>query len=81
MVRVEDDILVSAYQGACFLIFPSLMEGFGWPVVEAMASGCPVITTGEPPMNEVGGDAAIYISRCPSPSERSSWRRNVPWSM
>ena len=75
LVRVEDDLLVSAYQGACYLIFPSLMEGFGWPVVEAMASGCPVITTGEAPMNEVGSDAAAYIPRCPSPSERSSWAK------
>jgi glycosyltransferase involved in cell wall biosynthesis len=43
------------------LIFPSLQEGFGWPIAEAQACGCKVITTGRPPMTEVGGDAAIYI--------------------
>jgi len=47
------------------LLFPSLAEGFGWPIAEAMASGCPVITTGEAPMTEVGGDAAFYIPRQP----------------
>ncbi len=43
------------------LIFPSLQEGFGWPIAEAQACGCTVITTGRAPMTEVGGDAAIYI--------------------
>jgi glycosyltransferase involved in cell wall biosynthesis len=43
------------------LIFPSLQEGFGWPIAEAQACGCSVITTGRAPMTEVGGDAAIYI--------------------
>jgi glycosyltransferase involved in cell wall biosynthesis len=43
------------------LIFPSLQEGFGWPIAEAQACGCKVITTGRAPMTEVGGDAAIYI--------------------
>jgi glycosyltransferase involved in cell wall biosynthesis len=45
------------------LLFPSLAEGFGWPIVEAMACGCPVLTTGEAPMTEVGGEAARYIPR------------------
>lgn len=43
------------------LIFPSLQEGFGWPIAEAQACGCKVITTGRAPMIEVGGEAAIYI--------------------
>ena len=43
------------------LIFPSIQEGFGWPIAEAQACGCKVITTGRAPMTEVGGDAAIYI--------------------
>jgi glycosyltransferase involved in cell wall biosynthesis len=43
------------------LIFPSLQEGFGWPIAEAQACGCKVITTSRAPMTEVGGDAAIYI--------------------
>src|SRR5690606_7438514 len=48
-------------------------EGFGWPILEAMASGCPVITTGEAPMSEVGGKAAFYVSKLQVDSEQE-WR-------
>ena len=54
-----------AYNGASVLLFPSLAEGFGWPIAEAMASGCPVITTGEDPMTEVAADAAFLIPKMP----------------
>jgi glycosyltransferase involved in cell wall biosynthesis len=63
---LNDDIVKLAYSAACLFLFPSLAEGFGWPIAEAMASGCPVITTNKAPMIEVGGNSAIYISRCPS---------------
>ena len=43
------------------LIFPSLEEGFGWPVLEAQACGCAVFATGRAPMTELGGDAAVYF--------------------
>ena len=43
------------------MLFPSFQEGLGWPILEAQACGCPVATSGRSPMNEVGGDAAIYI--------------------
>ncbi len=49
------------------------MEGFGWPIAEAMASGCPVITTDNAPMNEVGGNAAVYIKRCPENDKLLLW--------
>ncbi|NCD68389.1 glycosyltransferase [Mucilaginibacter agri] len=62
----DDAFVKQAYTGASLFLFPSLAEGFGWPIAEAMASGAPVITTGEAPMNEVGGNAAFYISRRPS---------------
>ena len=52
-----------AYCAASLFLFPSLAEGFGWPIAEAMASGCPVLTTGEAPMNEVAGDAGFFIPR------------------
>ena len=51
----------AAYSLASLLIFPSIAEGFGWPIAEAMACGCLVLTTNEAPMTEVGGDAAYYI--------------------
>lgn len=69
--RYKDDILVLsgkdnefvryAYQGATVFLFPSLSEGFGWPVAEAMACGCPVVTTDEEPMSEVAGNAGFLI--------------------
>ena len=42
-------------------IFPSLCEGFGWPIIEAQACNALVFTSNREPMTEVGGDAAIYI--------------------
>lgn len=63
--NVSTATLVAAYQGASALIFPSLAEGFGWPIAEAVACGCPVITTNTAPMTEVGGDAAFYLPPMP----------------
>jgi glycosyltransferase involved in cell wall biosynthesis len=58
---VSHDDLCAIYSAAELLLFPSLQEGFGWPVIEAQACGCRVLTTGRPPMNNVGGDAAAYL--------------------
>jgi glycosyltransferase involved in cell wall biosynthesis len=60
-VGLGNEELQALYGNALALLFPSLEEGFGWPVLEAQACGCPVITTGRPPMSEVAGDAAIFI--------------------
>jgi glycosyltransferase involved in cell wall biosynthesis len=54
-------------------LFPSLAEGFGWPLIEAQACGCPVITTDEPPMNEVAGKAARCLPRLRSPADLDAW--------
>ena len=71
---LNNEDLSYAYIGASLLLFPSLDEGFGWPIAEAMASGCPVITTDHAPMTEVGGNAALYISRRPNnASYVSAW--------
>jgi glycosyltransferase involved in cell wall biosynthesis len=53
--------LRALYSGATGLIFPSLQEGFGWPIIEAQACGCPVFTSNILPMTEVGGHGAVYI--------------------
>lgn len=58
---VNDEDLARLYSGALGLIFPSRYEGFGLPVLEAMACGCPVVTTREASMPEVAGDAALYM--------------------
>jgi glycosyltransferase involved in cell wall biosynthesis len=55
---LSDDDLRAAYAGAVALVYPSLMEGFGLPLVEAMACGCPIVC--DPAMREVTGDAAFY---------------------
>lgn len=66
-----------AYTAATLFIFPSLAEGFGWPIAEAMASGIPVITTGDAPMTEVAGDAAFLLKRKPlSSPEEQEWTIN-----
>ena len=58
---VANEDLRALYSTATMMLFPSLQEGFGWPIVEAQACGCPVATSNSSPMNEVGGEAAIYI--------------------
>ncbi len=58
---VSDATLVRAYQRADALVLPSRIEGFGFPVLEAMAAGCPVVSTDVTSLPEVGGEAALYF--------------------
>jgi len=80
--------VASLYRGAIALIFPSLLEGFGLPILEAMACGTPVITSNRSSMAEVAGDAAVLVDPedvesiaaaisqlMEHPSEREEWRR------
>ena len=62
VVNPSTPALRALYSLAKIFVFPSWQEGFGWPILEAMACGCPVVTTGRPPMTEVGGSAAIFIA-------------------
>ncbi|MDR3710541.1 MAG: glycosyltransferase family 1 protein [Capsulimonadaceae bacterium] len=66
---VPDDDLPSLYGTADALAFPSLYEGFGLPVAEAMACGCPVICGNTSSLPEVAGDAAILVS----PTDEGAW--------
>ena len=59
--HVERDELAALYRGAACLVFPSRYEGFGLPVVEAMASGTPVVATTAGAIPEVAGDAAVLV--------------------
>lgn len=58
---LSEEQLASHYKGALALLFPSLYEGFGLPILEAMSYGCPVITSNMSSMPEVGGSAALYV--------------------
>ena len=73
-VDLTDDKLACAYSGAEALVFPSLYEGFGMPVIEAMACGCPVITTRYGSLAEIAGDAAIFVSGQDESEMRSAMR-------
>ena len=59
--RVSDEELIAYYQQATVFVFPSLYEGFGLPVLEAMGCGCPVICSSLSSLPEVAGDAALLI--------------------
>jgi glycosyltransferase involved in cell wall biosynthesis len=58
---VRDDDLPALYRGAEALVFPSLFEGFGIPVVEAMACGTPTVVSSHPSLDEASGDAAVRV--------------------
>jgi glycosyltransferase involved in cell wall biosynthesis len=74
--NLESRVLQAAYSMADALLFPSLAEGFGWPLIEAQACGCPVVTTDEAPMNEVAGDAAEYLPRLNAGDDIDIWASN-----
>ncbi len=65
--NISDSELALLYNGATTMIFPSSYEGFGLPILEAMACGCPVVTCNNSSLPEVGGNAALYLD-----SSRSS---------
>jgi glycosyltransferase involved in cell wall biosynthesis len=64
--NISNQDLNILYNKAFALIYPSISEGFGFPIAEAMRAGCPVITTNLSSIPEVGGDAAIMISEVSS---------------
>ena len=70
-LSLGDEELRVAYAGAEALVFPSRYEGYGLPVLEAMACGCPVITTPLSSLPEVAGDAALYVD----PDDAASLRQ------
>jgi glycosyltransferase involved in cell wall biosynthesis len=58
---VPDEELAALYRGARCLVYASLYEGFGIPVAEALACGCPVVTSAGSAMAEIAGDDAVYV--------------------
>ncbi len=73
VVRPPVEILEASYSAAAVLLFPSHAEGFGWPILEAMACGCPVLTTEDAPMTEVGADIASYLPVAPPSGDCRPW--------
>jgi len=55
------EALDTLYAESTLLVFPTFFEGFGLPVLEAMARGCPVVCSDIPVLHEVAGDAAVYV--------------------
>jgi len=70
---IDNQALQAAYSTAHAFIFPSLAEGFGWPIIEAQASGCLVLTTNAAPMNEIGGPSASYIPLLRLTDDPDAW--------
>lgn len=67
----DDHDLRCAYAGALALVYPSRYEGFGLPVLEAMACECPAITSTASSLPEVGGDAVLYIELGPTEEDQA----------
>jgi glycosyltransferase involved in cell wall biosynthesis len=70
---VGDDELAALYERALCLVFPSRTEGFGLPPLEAMAKGCPVISSNAASLVEVGGDAVVYVD----PDDGDRWKDEI----
>lgn len=71
--RIDDERLVRIYNAADVLLFPSMGEGFGWPPLEAMACGLPVVASDIAPLREVMGDAGLFAD----PHEASAWAEST----
>jgi alpha-1,3-rhamnosyl/mannosyltransferase len=75
--HVPDEELPGLYAGAALFAYPSLAEGFGLPVLEAMAAGAPVLTSDVSSLPEVAGDAALYCDPLDVASIRSGLERGL----
>jgi glycosyltransferase involved in cell wall biosynthesis len=61
LAGVDDEELAALYRGARCLVYASLYEGYGIPVAEALACGCPIVTSRDSAMVEIAGDDAVYV--------------------
>lgn len=75
------DLIEALYTRAGALLFPSLDEGFGWPIIEAQACGCPVITSDSEPMRSVAGASALLIDPTDLPASARAIACRWNWLM
>jgi glycosyltransferase involved in cell wall biosynthesis len=75
---VDDDDLAALYRGARCLVYASLYEGFGIPVAEALACGCPIVTSRDSAMAEIAGGDATYVDPLDVDSIREGIARATP---
>lgn len=73
MPKVADPLLAEAYAGASLFVYPSFNEGFGFPPVEAMSVGCPVLASNIPAVAEVCHDAPFYFD----PEDQGAFQREL----
>ncbi|MGE0391930.1 MAG: glycosyltransferase family 4 protein [Vicinamibacterales bacterium] len=66
---VDEGVLTALYRRAALLVYPSRYEGFGFPIIEAMAAGLPVVASNAASMPEVAGDAALLVD----PEDADGW--------
>ena len=71
--RCDDATLASHLSQACALLFPSLAEGYGLPLVEALRAGVPVIASDQPVFREIAGDIPEYLD----PLDAPAWERTI----
>lgn len=81
----SDALLEALYNRAIAMLYPSRFEGFGWPIIEAQACGCPVVCSNTGPLPEAAGDAGLFhdpddeagfaadLLRLRDPAERAIW--------
>ncbi|MEW6251179.1 MAG: glycosyltransferase family 1 protein [Planctomycetota bacterium] len=74
---LSDEFLLGLYGAATALVWPTFYEGFGLPPLEAMACGCPVITSAVTSLPEVVGDAGVLLDPCDTPAWAEAMRRAV----